>query len=173
MSPKAIQVTGEEVLERSAHDDSEEREDCYGHLRCLQCNITLELSRADRGSREPVLRQTSELSTQPRYGVGLNELLGAKDVKSNEQRRLCRKTKRETPGAPAQPLLPCRTKRACRHANNAHHAVEKPVTTPERALQHHRRRNEPVNQPKSMPAEAEKSYRSGNLTAECFLPPNA
>ena len=50
----------------------------------LFCRLTPELSRADRGSREPVLRQLELISTKPRHGVGLNDLLGGKEAGEGE-----------------------------------------------------------------------------------------
>ena len=46
--------------------------------------LTPELSRADRGRREPVLRGPLRVSTKPRDGVGLNEWLGAKEAGEGE-----------------------------------------------------------------------------------------
>ena len=44
------------------------------------CRLTPELSRADRGGWEPVLLACREVSTKPRHGVGLNDLLGGKEA---------------------------------------------------------------------------------------------
>ena len=46
--------------------------------------LTPELSRAERGRREPVLRALRQVSTKPRYGVGLNDELGAKEAGEGE-----------------------------------------------------------------------------------------
>jgi hypothetical protein len=46
--------------------------------------LTPELSRAERGRGEPVLRALQQVSTKPRYGVGLNDWLGAKDAGESE-----------------------------------------------------------------------------------------
>ena len=46
--------------------------------------LTPELSRAERGRREPVLRGCLRVSTKPRYGVGLNDELGAKEAGEGE-----------------------------------------------------------------------------------------
>ncbi len=48
------------------------------------CRLTLELSRAERGDWEPVLRGCLQVSTKPRDGVGLNEWLGAKEAGERE-----------------------------------------------------------------------------------------
>jgi hypothetical protein len=45
--------------------------------------LTPELSRADRGDCEPVLLARRQVSTKLRYGVGLNELLGAWEPDNN------------------------------------------------------------------------------------------
>ena len=42
--------------------------------------LTPELSRAERGGCEPVLPACLEVSTKPRNGVGLNDLLGGWDA---------------------------------------------------------------------------------------------
>ena len=42
--------------------------------------LTPELSRAERGGWEPVLPACPEVSTKPRHGVGLNDLLGGKEA---------------------------------------------------------------------------------------------
>jgi hypothetical protein len=42
--------------------------------------LTPELSRAERGRREPVLLALRQVSTKPRDGVGLNDWLGAKEA---------------------------------------------------------------------------------------------
>ncbi len=42
--------------------------------------LTPELSRAERDDWEPVLRSLRQVSTKPRYGVGLNDELGAKEA---------------------------------------------------------------------------------------------
>jgi hypothetical protein len=46
--------------------------------------LTPELSRAERGSWEPVLRALWQVSTKQRYGVGLNDWLGAKEAGESE-----------------------------------------------------------------------------------------
>ena len=46
--------------------------------------LTPELSRAERGRREPVLRAPPQVSTKPRDGVGLNDELGAKEAGEGE-----------------------------------------------------------------------------------------
>ncbi len=46
--------------------------------------LTPELSRAERGRREPVLRALRQVSTKPRYGVGLNDKLGAREAGEGE-----------------------------------------------------------------------------------------
>jgi hypothetical protein len=48
------------------------------------CRLTPELSRAERGGWEPVLLARPEVSTKPRYGVGLNDLLGGKEAGEGE-----------------------------------------------------------------------------------------
>jgi hypothetical protein len=48
------------------------------------CRLTPELSRAERGRREPVLRALLQVSTKPRDGVGLNDWLGAKEAGEGE-----------------------------------------------------------------------------------------
>ena len=53
-------------------------------LQSAFCRLTPELSRADRGSGEPVLRQLELISTKPRHGVGLNDLLGGKEAGEGE-----------------------------------------------------------------------------------------
>jgi hypothetical protein len=54
-------------------------------MRCIHARrLTPELSRAERGRREPVLPAMWQVSTKPRDGVGLNELLGAKDAGESE-----------------------------------------------------------------------------------------
>lgn len=40
----------------------------------MVCRLLLELSRADRGSLEPVFRPQAELSTKSRDGVSLNDV---------------------------------------------------------------------------------------------------
>ena len=47
-------------------------------------HLTPELSRAERGRREPVLLALRQVSTKPRYGVGLNDELGAKEAREGE-----------------------------------------------------------------------------------------
>ena len=54
------------------------------NYKVLFCRLTPELSRADRGSGEPVLRQLELISTKPRHGVGLNDLLGGKEAGEGE-----------------------------------------------------------------------------------------
>ena len=49
-----------------------------------RCRITPELSRAERGGWEPVLPAYPEVSTKPRNGVGLNDLLGGKEPGEGE-----------------------------------------------------------------------------------------
>jgi hypothetical protein len=46
--------------------------------------LTPELSRAERGRGEPVLRGRLRVSTKPRDGVGLNDWLGAKEAGEGE-----------------------------------------------------------------------------------------
>ena len=46
--------------------------------------LTPELSRAERGRREPVLRGCLRVSTKPRDGVGLNDWLGAEEPGEGE-----------------------------------------------------------------------------------------
>ena len=46
--------------------------------------LTPELSRAERGSWGPVLSAFRQVSTKPRYGVGLNDELGAKEAGEGE-----------------------------------------------------------------------------------------
>ena len=48
------------------------------------CRLTLELSRAERGGWESVLPACREVSTKPRHGVGLNDLLGGKEAMKGE-----------------------------------------------------------------------------------------
>ena len=48
------------------------------------CRLTPELSRAERGGWEPVLPACPEVSTKPRHGVGLNDLLGGKEAGEGE-----------------------------------------------------------------------------------------
>jgi hypothetical protein len=48
--------------------------------------LTPELSRADRDRGEPVLPARPQVSTKPRHGVGLNDLLGGKDASVAELR---------------------------------------------------------------------------------------
>jgi hypothetical protein len=48
--------------------------------------LTPELSRAERGGWEPVLPACPQVSTKPRNGVGLNDLLGGKDPSAAELR---------------------------------------------------------------------------------------
>ena len=50
----------------------------------LFCRLTPELSRAERGGWEPVLPADPEVSTKPRHGVGLNDLLGGKEAGEGE-----------------------------------------------------------------------------------------
>ena len=57
------------------HDDRDDARRCY---------LTPELSRAERGRREPVLLVPRQVSTKPRYGVGLNDELGAKEAGEGE-----------------------------------------------------------------------------------------
>ena len=59
------------------------------HLRATQLQnafqrLTPELSRAERDDWEPVLRAVRQVSTKPRYGVGLNDELGAKEAGEGE-----------------------------------------------------------------------------------------
>ena len=49
-----------------------------------KCALTPELSRAERGGWEPVLPACREVSTKPRHGVGLNDLLGGKEAGEGE-----------------------------------------------------------------------------------------
>ena len=46
--------------------------------------LTPELSRAERGGCEQVLPACPEVSTKPRHGVGLNDLLGGKEAGEGE-----------------------------------------------------------------------------------------
>ena len=58
---------------------------CGQHnCRTLFCRLTPELSRAERGGWEPVLPACPEVSTKPRHGVGLNDLLGGKEAGEDE-----------------------------------------------------------------------------------------
>ena len=58
---------------------------CERHIcRKLFCRLTPELSRAERGGWEPVLPACPEVSTKPRHGVGLNDLLGGKEAGEGE-----------------------------------------------------------------------------------------
>jgi hypothetical protein len=50
----------------------------------MQWHLTPELSRAERGGWEPVLSACREVSTKPRHGVGLNDLLGGKEAGEGE-----------------------------------------------------------------------------------------
>ena len=50
----------------------------------LFCRLTPELSRAERGGWEPVLPACPEVSTKPRHGVGLNDLLGGEEAGEGE-----------------------------------------------------------------------------------------
>jgi hypothetical protein len=61
------------------------------------CRLTPELSRAERGRREPVLRALRQVSTKPRYGVGLNDELGEKE--SGEGEVIAKGTKDRSPDA--------------------------------------------------------------------------
>ena len=54
------------------------------NYKALFCRLTPELSRADRGGWEPVLPQLALISTKPRHGVGLNDLLGGKEAEEGE-----------------------------------------------------------------------------------------
>ena len=56
------------------------------------CRLTPELSRAERGGWEPVLLACPEVSTKPRHGVGLNDLLGGKEASGAELRTSWPKT---------------------------------------------------------------------------------
>jgi hypothetical protein len=63
--------------------------------------LTPELSRADRSNEGPVLLARREVSTKPRNGVGLNELLGAWEPENNNTPTLLPKTEAaETGRAP-------------------------------------------------------------------------
>ena len=53
-------------------------------LRIFISSLTPELSRAERGGWEPVLPACPEVSTKPRHGVGLNDLLGGKEAGEDE-----------------------------------------------------------------------------------------
>ena len=64
--------------------------------------LTLELSRADRGRREPVLPARGQVSTKPRDGVGLNEWLGAKEA--GEAEAVTDRPKGRSPDACARPV---------------------------------------------------------------------
>jgi hypothetical protein len=65
--------------------------------------LTPELSRADRDRGEPVLLAQREVSTKPRNGVGLNELLGAWEPEKNEAPVLLPKDRSpENIGAPRE-----------------------------------------------------------------------
>ena len=48
------------------------------------CRLTPELSRAERGGWETVLPACNQVSTKPRNGVGLNDLLGGKETDEGE-----------------------------------------------------------------------------------------
>jgi hypothetical protein len=62
--------------------------------------LTPELSRAERGRGEPVLRARRQVSTKPRDGVGLNDWLGAKDA--GESEAMTNRPKTEAPDARAR-----------------------------------------------------------------------
>jgi hypothetical protein len=65
------------------------------------CGLTPELSRAERGRWEPVLRALRQVSTKPRDGVGLNDWLGAKEAGAVEA--IANRPKNRSPDARARP----------------------------------------------------------------------
>ena len=65
------------------------------------CPLTPELSRAERGGWEPVLPACRQVSTKPRHGVGLNDLLGGKEAGEGET--LVHLPKDRSPDAWARP----------------------------------------------------------------------
>ena len=69
--------------------------------------LTPELSRAERDGREPVLPACPEVSTKPRHGVGLNDLLGGTEARDTELRTRRPKPKPGRLSAPAnlQPVV--------------------------------------------------------------------
>ncbi len=67
----------------------------------LFCRLTPELSRAERDGWEPVLLACPEVSTKPRHGIGLNDLLGGPDAGEGE----------------ALTILPRKPKPGCRNAH--------------------------------------------------------
>ena len=60
--------------------------------------LTPELSRANRDDCEPVLLARQQVSTKPRHGVGLNELLGAREPENNNTPTPLPKTEAEHTG---------------------------------------------------------------------------
>ena len=82
MSPKWQRA---ENLSEKKHLTKPVNQACERHIcRTLFCRLTPELSRAERGGCEPVLPACREVSTKPRYGVGLNDLLGGKEAGEGE-----------------------------------------------------------------------------------------
>ena len=82
MSPKWQRA---EKLSEEHCQTKPENCNCGNHnYRTLFCRLTPELSRAERGGWEPVLPACPEVSTKPRHGVGLNDLLGGKEAGEGE-----------------------------------------------------------------------------------------
>ena len=85
------------------------------------CRLTPELSRADRGGWEPVLLALRQVSTRPRNGVGLNDLLGGPDAGENEALMSLPKTE-------ARPLERANELSAGRVRSSASAAANEPMT---------------------------------------------
>ena len=89
------------VSEAHAQIRKEKKSDRY-----FICRLTPELSRAERGGWEPVLLACQQVSTKPRHGVGLNDLLGGRGV---AERKIFRATgklgtaERRSPATCARP----------------------------------------------------------------------
>ena len=73
-----------ETVRRALPNEADELQVRSAQLQNAFHRLTPELSRAERGGWEPVLPACREVSTKPRHGVGLNDLLGAKEPGGNE-----------------------------------------------------------------------------------------
>jgi hypothetical protein len=73
-----------ETVRRALPNEADELQVRSTQLQNAFHRLTPELSRAERGGWEPVLPAFREVSTKPRHGVGLNDLLGGKEAGEGE-----------------------------------------------------------------------------------------
>ena len=161
-------VTGAEVLQLRATQ-----------LQNAFDRLTLELSRADRGRREPVLLACPQVSTKPRDGVGLNDWLGGADAGENEAsmnlpntgaRSLGRDRRTFRRWPPKRPYLERAKYPEADHCLRSRHARRMRPVSAHRATTEEetsRRTNRRACRPKP------KTCRDEQPRTKCCLPPNA